>query len=149
MLNYDDIPELFIAKIKEHMREKDISPLQIVKQSTIDKDTVYSYLKGYRRISYVNACVLYSVVIDDKKFTLETLSKYKKRVLSSFYINFDKAFGDMTYLQAERFLDVSHSTIYCYRMRKKKPTLTMAVKVAKVMNFSLEFDYLDFIKEQL
>lgn len=147
MLKYDNVPELFIKRIKERMQQKDISLLQIVKQSTLDKDTVYSYLKGYRKISYVNACVLYSVVIDGTVFAQKTLSKYKERVLLSFYINFDKAFGDMTYLQAERFLNVSHSTIYCYRMRKKKPTLAMAVKVAKVMNFSLEFDYLDFIKE--
>lgn len=147
-INIEDINNLFVSKIRKILENKNITIKQLSKLMYADKDTLDTNFKLQRGITYTKASVMYSILVNNKYFDcFDDIAAYEQQVIDKFYDDFIGAFerNNLTYLLAEEKYEVSHSTLFCYKNRKKKPNLQNAVVLSTLMKFDLSFDFFQFV----
>lgn len=151
-LKTKDIDRVFVSEINELLQSKNVSVKQLSELMFADKATLDTNFKLQRGLMYGKAAVIYSILVDDKRFlSKKSLTAYEKAVIDNFYKSFSLAFSrnKLTYLKAEEIYGISHSTLFCYNNGKKNPTLKNAVVVSNLMKFDLSFDFFKLIDSQL
>lgn len=150
VVHSDNIDRTFLAAIRRLMEEQSITVKQLSELMYADKDTLDTNFKLYRGFTYSKASVLCVILVDGKRFnSLEEVTAYGEESINKFYDKLIQTFEvrGLTYMLAEELSGVSHSTLYCYKNKKKKPHLKNAVILSAALKFDLSFDFFRIVNK--
>lgn len=148
VVQLDNIDRTFLSAIRRLMEEQNITIKQLSEIMYAQKKHIDTNFTLYRGFTYSKASVLCAILMDRKRFgSLEEVTTYGEESVNKFYDKLIQAFEvrGLTYLLAEELSGVSHSTLYCYKKKKKKPHLKNAVILSTALKFDLSFDFFQVV----